>query len=82
MSFKRPPMCGLGGARKFAAEPKAREEYRQGRRGLLHLSADKDGRAPAMRLGFAKQPLEFEDLVWPRERVPRQLTLAIHATGD
>ena len=42
----------------------------------------KDGRAPAMGLGSAKWPLEFEDLVWPRERVPRQLTLAIHATGD
>ena len=42
----------------------------------------KDSRTPAMRLGFAKWPLEFEDLVWPRERVPRQLTLAIHATED
>ena len=30
-----------------------------------------DKRTPAMRLGFAKQPLEFEDLVWPGERVPR-----------
>ena len=28
-------------------------------------------RTPAMRLGFAKQPLEFEDLVWPGERVPQ-----------
>ena len=24
-----------------------------------------------MRLGFAKQPLEFEDLVWPGERGAR-----------
>ena len=31
----------------------------------------KDGRTPAMRLGFAKEPLGFEDLVWPGERVPR-----------
>ena len=30
-----------------------------------------DGWTPAMRLGLAKQPLEFEDLVWPGERVPR-----------
>ena len=26
---------------------------------------------PAMRLGFAKQPLDFEDIVWPGQRVPR-----------
>ena len=31
----------------------------------------KDKRTPAMRLGYAKQPLEFEDLIWPGERVPR-----------
>ena len=30
-----------------------------------------DGRTPAMRLGFAKKPLDFEDLIWPGERVPR-----------
>ena len=24
-----------------------------------------DGKTPAMRLGFAKQPLDFEDIVWP-----------------
>ena len=30
-----------------------------------------DKRTPAMRLGFAKEPLDFEDLVWPGERVPR-----------
>ena len=30
-----------------------------------------DGRTPAMRLGFAKRPLDFEDIVWPGERVPR-----------
>ena len=30
-----------------------------------------DGRTPAMRLGFAKQPLEFEDIVWPGQKVPR-----------
>ena len=30
-----------------------------------------DGKTPAMRLGFAKQPLDFEDIVWPGQRVPR-----------
>ena len=30
-----------------------------------------DGRTPAMRLGFAKRPLEFEDILWPGQRVPR-----------
>ena len=30
-----------------------------------------DGRTPAMRLGFAKQPLDFEDIVWPGQRVSR-----------
>ena len=30
-----------------------------------------DDRTPAMRLGFAKSPLSFEDLIWPGERVPR-----------
>ena len=29
------------------------------------------GRTPAMRLGFAKQPLDFEDILWAGERVPR-----------
>ena len=31
----------------------------------------KDKRTPVIRLGFAKEPLSFEDLVWPGERVPR-----------
>ena len=31
----------------------------------------KDKRTPAMRLGFAKEPLALEDLIWPGERVPR-----------
>ena len=30
-----------------------------------------DGRTPAMRLGFTKAPLGFEDLLWPGQRVPR-----------
>ena len=30
-----------------------------------------DGATPAMRLGLAKQPLEFEDIVWPGQKVPR-----------
>ena len=31
----------------------------------------KGGRAPAMRLGFAKEPLDFEDILWLGQRVPR-----------
>ena len=30
-----------------------------------------DGKTPAMRLGFARQPLRFEDILWPRQRIPR-----------
>ena len=30
-----------------------------------------DGQTPAMRLGFTKQPLDFEDILWAGERVPR-----------
>ena len=30
-----------------------------------------DGGTPAMRLGFAKAPLEYEDILWPGQRVPR-----------
>ena len=30
-----------------------------------------DGATPAMRIGFAKQPLDFADLLWPGQRVPR-----------
>ena len=30
-----------------------------------------DGKTPALRLGFAKEPLEFEDILWPGQRVPR-----------
>ena len=30
-----------------------------------------DGVTPAMRLGFTKAPLGFEDLLWPGQRVPR-----------
>ena len=30
-----------------------------------------DGRTPAMRLGFADEPLRYEDVLWPGERVPR-----------
>ena len=30
-----------------------------------------DGATPAMRLELAKQPLEFEDIVWPGQKVPR-----------
>ena len=30
-----------------------------------------DGETPAMRLGFARQPLTFEDILWPGQRIPR-----------
>ena len=30
-----------------------------------------DGKTPAMRLGFARAPLEYEDILWPGQRVPR-----------
>ena len=30
-----------------------------------------DGRTPAMRLGFERAPLTFEDLLWPGQRIPR-----------
>ena len=35
------------------------------------ILAGDDGATPAMRLGFTKQPLAFEDIVWPGQRVPR-----------
>ena len=28
-------------------------------------------KTPAMRLGFAREPLKYEDILWPGERVPR-----------
>ena len=31
-----------------------------------------DDRTPAMRLGFAKKPLDYEDILWPGERIPRR----------
>jgi len=30
-----------------------------------------DGRTPAMRLGFERAPLTFEDLLWPGQRILR-----------
>ncbi len=35
-----------------------------------HIS-EKDGKTPAMRLGLAKRPLAYEDILWPGQRVPR-----------
>ena len=29
-----------------------------------------DGRTPAMRLGITKKPLDYEDILWPGQRVP------------
>ncbi len=31
----------------------------------------KDGQTPAMRLGIMKKPLQYEDILWPGQRVPR-----------
>ena len=31
-----------------------------------------DGKMPAMRLGFARRPLTFEDILWHGQRIPRQ----------
>ena len=36
----------------------------------VHVS-EKDGKTPAMRLGFARKPLGFEDILWAGQRVPR-----------
>ena len=33
-----------------------------------------DGQTPAMRLGFAGEPLRCEDVLWPGEKVPRPRT--------
>lgn len=30
-----------------------------------------NGRTPAMRLGIAREPLEFEDIIWPGQQAPR-----------
>ena len=35
------------------------------------VSVGEDGETPAMRLGFAKQPMDYEDVLWPGQRVPR-----------
>ena len=34
------------------------------------ISVGLDGKTPAMRLGLAKQPLTYEDILWPGERAP------------
>ena len=31
-----------------------------------------DGKTPAMRLGFAKQPLTYDDILWPGQRIPQR----------
>ena len=35
------------------------------------LFVETDEKMPAMRLGFARQPLRFEDILWPGQRIPR-----------
>ena len=36
----------------------------------VHVS-EKDGKTPAMRPGFARKPLGYEDILWAGQRVPR-----------
>ena len=31
-----------------------------------------DGKTPAMRLGFANQPLSYDDILWPGEKIPQR----------
>ena len=35
-------------------------------------ASDLDGMTPAMRLGFVKEPLTLEDILWPGQRIPRR----------
>ena len=35
------------------------------------IHSGEDGRTPAMRMGFAQEPLRYEDILWADERVPR-----------
>ena len=35
------------------------------------ISPGDDGKTPAMRLGLAKGPVEYEDVLWPGQRVPQ-----------
>ena len=35
------------------------------------ISVGVDGKTPAMRLGFAQQPLTYEDILWPGATAPR-----------
>ncbi|MCY4004489.1 MAG: hypothetical protein OXF33_12370 [Rhodospirillales bacterium] len=35
------------------------------------ISGGTDGKTPAMRLGLAKQPLTYEDILWPGETALR-----------
>ena len=37
------------------------------------------GKTPAMRLGFTKAPLKYENILWPGQRVPR--TKAVRRRG-
>ena len=36
---------------------------------FMHIG--EDGKTPAMRLGLAREPLRYEDILWPGEHVPR-----------
>ena len=35
------------------------------------ISVGTDGKTPAVRLGLARQPLTYEDILWPGETAPR-----------
>ena len=39
---------------------------------FVSTGESKDGKTPAMRLGFVDRPLDLEDILWPGQRVPRR----------
>ena len=59
-------------ARLRALQPRMLEKYLAIFRSVNNfVYGGTDGKTPAMRLSFARQPLRFEDILWPGERVPR-----------
>ena len=52
--------------------PKMVEQYQSLLR-VYHnfIKLGKDKKTPAMRLGLAKRPLEFDDVLWPGQQIPR-----------
>ena len=63
MNGKAFPGPSPGEASIDCISPRSQEPYAAG--------VGDDGKTPAMRLGFTKAPLEYEDILWPGQRVPR-----------